>query len=476
MGKNKKRFIDKKNSITFTLVHRSQKDPLLVDESAPQHVLKPIQSQNTRDKTKVKEEQRKYGIYFDDEYDYLQHLRDRGENPVEMERVFIPARSSKNNSHLNNITEALNTPSSRLQLPSSVFASEFEESVGMLNKAAPQSGLRLDLDPDIVAAMDEDFDFDDPDNRLDDDFVMKAQGGEGGDFEDINEEDEGDSDDYEDMSSDFDPDDEERDEFDENNEKMFAREETKSRFTEYSMSSSVMRRNENLTYLDDTFETMFSKYNDTEIGALECEDIEGDILTNDQRLLSVAEEFEKERQVEKFNTEKIGNQYGRMGEDSSEESSEEDDYERMVVREKEKWDCESILSTYSNIYNHPTLIKEEPKSNKIKINPKTGIPIVPVSTKLTPSLLAHHDYMHPGTEPSDVKRGPGSVISAISTLSIRPKGETPEERKMRKNNLKDFRKERRIEKKANKLAFRDEKKRVERAFINKKVSATGIHL
>lgn len=31
-------------------------------------------------------------------------------------------------------------------------------------------------------------------------------------------------------------------------------EETKSRFTEYSMTSSVMRRNEQLTLLDDRFE------------------------------------------------------------------------------------------------------------------------------------------------------------------------------------------------------------------------------
>ena len=35
-------------------------------------------------------------------------------------------------------------------------------------------GLDLSLDPDIVAAMDDDFDFEDPDNMLDDDFIMKA--------------------------------------------------------------------------------------------------------------------------------------------------------------------------------------------------------------------------------------------------------------------------------------------------------------
>lgn len=38
----------------------------------------------------------------------------------------------------------------------------------------PVSGPRLDMDPDIVAALDEDFDFDDPENILEDDFVIKA--------------------------------------------------------------------------------------------------------------------------------------------------------------------------------------------------------------------------------------------------------------------------------------------------------------
>ena len=37
-------------------------------------------------------------------------------------------------------------------------------------------GLDLSLDPDIVAAMDDDFDYEDPDNELDDDFILKAMG------------------------------------------------------------------------------------------------------------------------------------------------------------------------------------------------------------------------------------------------------------------------------------------------------------
>lgn len=34
--------------------------------------------------------------------------------------------------------------------------------------------------------------------------------------------------------------------------------------------------------------------------------------------------------------------------------------EDLVVdaRQRDKWDCESIISTYSNTYNHPKLISE----------------------------------------------------------------------------------------------------------------------
>lgn len=35
-------------------------------------------------------------------------------------------------------------------------------------------GPRLDFDPDIVAALDDDFDFDNPDNLLEDDFILRA--------------------------------------------------------------------------------------------------------------------------------------------------------------------------------------------------------------------------------------------------------------------------------------------------------------
>ena len=57
--------------------------------------------------------------------------------------------------------------------------------MGLLNKSLTR-GLDLSLDPTIVAAMNDDFNFNDPDNEFDDDFVMQlAQGGGGGSKEDM---------------------------------------------------------------------------------------------------------------------------------------------------------------------------------------------------------------------------------------------------------------------------------------------------
>lgn len=180
-GKTKK-FIDKKNSVTFHLVHRSQKDPLVADETAPQRVLVPAANtqaakteKKSLDSEKRKKELQKYGIYFDDDYDYLQHLRDVNKLSVEWERV-----ENTDDSKCDKSTPNIN-------LPSSVFASNVEEKVGMLNKAAPVSGPRLDLDPDVVAAMDDDFNFDDPENQLEDNFIELANV-EGSDSEDSDRE------------------------------------------------------------------------------------------------------------------------------------------------------------------------------------------------------------------------------------------------------------------------------------------------
>ncbi|KAL0274486.1 UNVERIFIED_CONTAM: hypothetical protein PYX00_006893 [Menopon gallinae] len=288
--------------------------------------------------------------------------------------------------------------------------------------------------------MDDDFDYSDPDNVLEDNFIELAnQGGDndvGSDFED--------GDEVGSMSSD-----------------QFYKEETKSRFTNYSLTSSVIRRNEQLTLLDNCFEKMFEDYEESAIGALDADEIEGGISAGDeilQRLKDVSFGTKEEELDIKEKTLQAA-----VCCDSSEEEMEE-----IVLDQSEKWDCETILSTYSNLYNHPAKIAVPKGSGKIKINKKTGIPMYVLNgNKLTAEALSQIDQ---DCRPT----GPKSIVSMVSELSIRPKGETPEDRKIRKQNLKIYRRERRAEKKANVQAFKEEKVRQEKIMLNFKNNQQGI--
>ncbi|XKL68738.1 hypothetical protein PGB90_006507 [Kerria lacca] len=443
----KKKFIDKKKAVTFHLVHRSQHDPLTVDENAPQRVLLPVGNTKST-KEKLKEEQLKYGIYFDDDYNYLQHLSDVNKTNVEW------VQTSKTSENKNQ----------KLHLPSSVFASTVEEEIGVLNKAAPQPTIQLDLDPDVVAAMDEDFDYDNPENILQDNFIELANiSPSGSEYGSVKN-------DFFENNSCY------SDEFDDEVENL-KNVETKSRFTDFSMTSSIISRNSQLTLLDQTFEQMYVNYDDVEIGALDCDEIKGELDVDSSIFKMVADQFAKEKEQEKLVVEDIN----KLRIDSSDEENDN----LIEIKEKEKWDCESILSTYSNIYNHPKLI-EEPIS-KIKINKKTGIPMN--NTKLTIHRLAQLDNAINRNVLSSQK----STLSNFSILDTNTycqndKGcqkkfakkkigkETAEEKKLRKKQLKEMRKERRMERKANSVAFKEEKKKLEIIMVQNKLNQRGIAL
>lgn len=342
-----------------------------------------VNFQTPEETEKRKAEQRKFGIFFDDEYDYLQHLRTRDENNA-VHWEYIPPTNVKSKSTDGQSDEPKKV-SVGFTLPSSVFASEFEEDEGLLRKAAPHLGPRPDLEPEIVAALDDDFDFDNPDNELEDNFMEMAMGGEGDgiDYEDYDGE-------YSDIGSDFDGDsngplsDDEHN--DENGDRLaplrrhkfsqFDGEETKSRFTEYSMSSSVLRRNEQLTLLDDRFEKFFENYDEPEIGALDCEEIEGNVEMSGDLLKQCMVELNRDANDLPYDKKWDEKRIEKM---LAEESSEEEMVELEVADDEtdRKWDCESVLSAYSNAYNHPKVISEprSRKRSKIVINPKTGVPM-----------------------------------------------------------------------------------------------------
>ncbi|XP_060755554.1 protein LTV1 homolog isoform X2 [Neoarius graeffei] len=478
--RKKKSFIDKKNAVSFHLVHRSQKDPLAADEKAPQHVLLPASKIEVE---KRREEQRKYGVFFDDDYDYLQHLREASQ-PAELVSASRPYSNSRplgfdeeeemDEDEQGKEEEVLMLPAASIKLPSSVFASEFEEEVGLLNKAAPVSGPRLDMDPDIVAALDEDFDFDNPENILEDDFVIKANDvvsgggdvGEGDDDEEWEDTDEGDDDDDEqsyDSAGGVSDEDGEADvrRF------MFMDCETKSRFTDYSLTSSVMRRNEQLTLLDDRFEKFYEQFDDDEIGALDHAELEGFIDPSSTRLEEIIHDYFKEKAKAVQTPEQLGRPElpSLKDEDDEEKDEEEQEMETLVIEEppEEKWDCETIISTYSNLYNHPKLI-EEPRKKPIRVSNKTGIPLDVLPTR---GLTARQVERMERINDSDLPR--------VSTQP-RSREESKEDRKLRKQAIKEERKERRLEKKANKVAFKQEKQKQEKQMVSLRANVQGMTL
>lgn len=263
----------------FKLGHRSQRDPLAADDTAPQHIL--IQQKQKKEKNpKQKEEERKFGIFYDDEYDYLQHVKDREvvEHDWESADKFLLERKkvlSQQQQQGQTEEEGEAGPSGsgakkgQLQLSSQVFASKQEEEVGLLNKAAPRSGPRLDWDPEIVETLDDDykaeqvFTLKDLEKEMEGEDDEELENAEEDDLDDFlaramaSGDEEEDDDEGGDMGSDFGSyyGSEEADELGSlEGGFAFDEEETKSKFTEYSMSSSVIPRSENLALLDDRFE------------------------------------------------------------------------------------------------------------------------------------------------------------------------------------------------------------------------------
>ncbi|NXC44453.1 LTV1 protein, partial [Penelope pileata] len=462
----KKPFIEKKKAVTFHLVHRSQRDPLAADDTAPQRVLLPAQKGHEE---RRREEQRKYGVFFDDDYDYLQHLKEAS-GPSEL----IPSVRGQpgrlvitREGRIEDEIQRIAAPS--IKLPSSVFATEFEEDVGLLNKAAPISGPRLDFDPDIVAALDDDFDFDNPENILEDDFVLQAnepkKGGSNAEDEDEWEDVEDGSDEKDSSNEGYDSEGPLSDDGvnGQGREFLFMQEETRSRFTEYSLTSSVMRRNEQLTLLDDRFEKFFEQFDEDEIGALDNAELEGFIDTDNIRLEEVLNDYYKEKAKNCVKWDAL-EPCEDLDAPANEESDKEEIVALVVEEPKEKWDCESILSTYSNLYNHPKLIKEPSKPKPIKISQKTGIPLHVLPQKgLTAKQMERMQMIND----SDLPR---------ASTQPRSKNESKEDRKARKQAIKEEQKERRMEKKANKLAFKLEKTRQEKELLNLKQNMQGLKL
>ena len=109
------------------------------------------------------------------------------------------------------------------------------------------------------------------------------------------------------------------------------------------------------------------------------------------------------------------------------------------------------------------------KFQPIVFSGKHRLPKDAFARGLTASALKELDMEN------DVERDDDAftIGSRVSQLSIRNKHETLEEKRARKQAFKDFKKERRIEKKANTLAFKEEKARQEKNDMNNRRNVQG---
>ncbi|ORY08399.1 Low temperature viability protein [Basidiobolus meristosporus CBS 931.73] len=497
----KKQFIDRKNARHFEVVHRSQRDPLAGDGDSSSRVLREVVPLNVA-KKENKEERRLeaqegnkedleerigqaalYGIYYDDsKYDYTQHLRPIGENP---DAVFVAAPKKQEKTRhtgIQFVDDDVASVSSRRErkvtfdLPQDALPSEYELSTGVMNQSAlPEDlqGLQPDMDPELRAvleALDDEDGIDDGD--LDEDFIqsLDAEGGEeyGDDYADYDDEE------YEEdttgwanirryMGAKYDSDDE-------------YEEDTRTNFT---MSSSVMFRNDKLTLLDEQFDKVEKEYEESETESEsdserpEREDLD-DIL---DEFLDKYELVGKKMvpKLEGDSEEKLEAMRKAFLEVSLEEKKQqmnappkyEKDSTPMLMpvasraeREREMWDCESILSTYSNLDNHPSLIREEPK-RRIKFD-KNGFPVVEV-----PKQQAEEEENEEEEEDTAEKINKGVP---------RSKKETPEEKKARKAAIKEERKNRRSEKKQSKSLHKEQQSLRQRVLDQRAKSLATLHL
>lgn len=227
-------------------------------------------------------------------------------------------------------------------------------------------------------------------------------------------------------------------------------EETKSRFTNYSMTSSVIRRTQGLKLLDDRFERIMEEYDEEEIGAIDHEEQIGNLNVNDDLITQIVDEFIDDHTKIPL-TETVDEEGAEIDVVSGDEQvfTEEELFKEFEKKPSEKWDCESIISTYSNLYNHPKIIDEQ---KRIKLHKVTGLPL---------GVFKENKDIDNKDENEEEMKTP------ITLNNIRKKQETPEEKKNRKQEVKEQRKNRRIEKKTNSLIFKDEHRKQEQVAKNK---------
>lgn len=426
--------IDKRKVVKFQLVDRSIEDPLSNDPNAAQKVLVPIyigsdvkkemvekltREMQQEDPSSEKKEasnlstanmpkstkqgigaqyNKYFGVDIDDGEDYTKYFKaiDEGAD----DGVFIAPDGSVHDLKKREITD-VDMLVDKFGIDRDVFGTEVDPTLPKLVEDTEYM-LANDIDPEIFTAMD-----DDDAEPLDDDFFAKALALEDEDYNQAVESQPG---------------------------------VKKSAAKSYvsaapSHLSHISHRSEAMDFVEEKVEHLLNTfYNNEEEELEEDEEEDGEGVDWD----SVIDDFNKLNDPLRFMDNKTyhGNKPNPnlvLTENENENAINEEEEKKEP---KEKWDCESILETYSTTDNLPCRIKEDNIPKKKKKQPKNDV------------------------EDED---------QIIVPPDMMPKeGETKEEAKARKKAIKEYNRQRRQAKKEIKQKFQKATKKVK-----KSIAASG---
>ncbi|CDH58466.1 low temperature viability protein [Lichtheimia corymbifera JMRC:FSU:9682] len=518
----KKPFIDRKQAKHYHVVHRSQRDPLIHDADASDRVLKEVIPPNMlKHKTQEEIDAVKYkpvqlnqdeidrrvsqataqGIYFDDvgDYDYTQHLKTIGDST---EAVFLEApqreeKPKKSAAGGDLMFKEDQKERQVIELPADAMPSSIERNIGaMANVTGLEGGLQPDMDPRLREVLEALEDDEYADGQVDEDFFeeLNAEGDpyipEEEDFEEYEEEIEDGSYNWEAAFRNFQRGKQRRgsSDYSDDDDDLLERQ---TKRTGFSVSSSVMHRNAQLTLLDDRFEKIEEEYfkedddEDDEDNGLEnledradFDDILDDFLDKYEIVgRKMKPKLEGDTSGEKLDTlrQSLGAIRLSNEEDEDKPKSRKEDVDRVdiwerPVKQRETWDCQTVLSTYSNLENHPAMISDRGPKKKIVINPKTGMPSL---VEKEPKKPRHQPIQEEQDDNEEEEDEDEEEIEPVNLGVARSKKESKDEKKARKAAVKEAKKNRRETKKSTKEAFKQEETR-QRKTLQQQRKAKGV--
>ena len=130
--------------------------------------------------------------------------------------------------------------------------------------------------------------------------------------------------------------------------------------------------------MDDKFEEFMAEYDDENLGGLEFDEIEGtkNLLQKEhsETMKQIVDEYQKIREEERQKPPEAKEYSQTHLIESMENDVIKLDTDLLEIEDgdkrKEKWDCESILSTYSNLYNRPKVITEHRIKVRVILGPE----------------------------------------------------------------------------------------------------------